>query len=61
MAWHDCFEIWRKAKRAYAWSHLGGKKDEQTRYVAVLEIPPADSAQKAVQIQILKDFSKNDF
>jgi hypothetical protein len=25
------------------------------RFVAVLEIPPVDSAQKAVQVQILKD------
>jgi hypothetical protein len=44
-----------KAKRAYAWSHLDGTKDEQTRSVAVLEIPPVDSAQKAVQVQIVKN------
>ena len=44
-----------KAKRAYAWAHLDGADDERTRYVAVLEIPPVDSAQKAVQIQIVKD------
>lgn len=44
-----------KAKRAYAWSHLDGPKDERTRFVAVLEIPPVDSAQKAVQVQIVKD------
>ena len=44
-----------KAKRAYAWSHLDGKNDERTRFVAVLEIPPVDSAQKAVQVQIVKD------
>jgi hypothetical protein len=44
-----------KAKRAYAWGHLDGAKDEQTRFVAVLEIPPVDSAQKAVQVQIVKD------
>jgi len=45
-----------KAKRCYAWSHLDGAKDERTRFVAVLEIPPVDSAQKAVQVQIVKDF-----
>jgi hypothetical protein len=44
-----------KAKRAYAWSHLDGKHDERERFVAVLEIPPVDSAQKAVQVQIVKD------
>ena len=44
-----------KAKRCYAWSHLDGAKDERTRFVAVLEIPPVDSAQKAVQVQIVKD------
>lgn len=44
-----------KAKRCYAWSHLDGKNDERTRFVAVLEIPPVDSAQKAVQVQIVSD------
>jgi hypothetical protein len=44
-----------KAKRCYAWSHLDGAKDERTRFVTVLEIPPVDSAQKAVQVQIVND------
>lgn len=44
-----------KAKRAYAWSHIHGAKDDQERFVAVLEIPPVDSALKAVQVQIVKD------
>ena len=44
-----------KAKRAYAWSHLDGAKDDKERFVAVLEIPPVDSAQRAVQVQIVKD------
>ena len=44
-----------KAKRAYAWSHLDGEKDERTRFVAVLEIPPVESAETAVRVQILKD------
>lgn len=43
-----------KAKRAYAWSHLDAKNDERTRFVAVLEIPPVDSAKRAVQVQIVK-------
>ncbi len=44
-----------KAKRAYAWSHLDGPNDERERFVAVLEIPPVDSAKRAVQVQIVKD------
>jgi hypothetical protein len=44
-----------KAKRAYAWSHLDGAKDERTRFVAVLEIPPVVSAETAVRVQIVKD------
>lgn len=39
----------------YAWSHLDGAKDERTRFVAALEIPPVVSAQTAVQVQIVKD------
>ena len=44
-----------KAKRAYAWSHLDGAKDERTRFVAVLEIPPVVSAETAGRVQIVKD------
>jgi hypothetical protein len=44
-----------KAKRAYAWSHLDGEHDERTRFVAVLEIPPVESAETAVRVQIVKD------
>ena len=44
-----------KAKRAYASSHLDGDKDERTRFVAVLEIPPVVSAETAVRVQIVKD------
>jgi hypothetical protein len=36
-----------KAKRCYAWSHLEGQRDERTRFFAVLELPPVDSARKA--------------
>lgn len=38
-----------KAKRCYAWSHPEGK---ETRFVAVLEIPPVDSPRAAVQAAI---------
>jgi hypothetical protein len=45
-----------KSKRAYAWSHREGKNDEGQRFVAVLEIPPVDSAVTAVRVQVVKDF-----
>ena len=44
-----------KAKRAYAWSHLDGLKDEKQRFVAVLEIPPVESAVTAVRASIMAD------
>jgi hypothetical protein len=48
-----------KAKRAYAWSHVDGPNDERERFVAVLEIPPVDSANRAVQVQIVKDVKRS--
>lgn len=44
-----------KAKRCYAWSHLTGQSDEGKRYVAVLELPPVDSAETAVRAAILQE------
>ena len=44
-----------EAKRCYAWSHFDGRNHERTRYVAVLEIPPVESAETAVRFQIAKD------
>jgi hypothetical protein len=44
-----------KAKRCYGWSHIHGEKDDKERFVAALEIPPVDSALKAVEVQIVKD------
>jgi hypothetical protein len=38
-----------KAKRAYGWAY---QDDEETRYVAVLELPPVDSANTAVRAAI---------
>jgi uncharacterized membrane-anchored protein len=40
---------------AYACNHLDGAKDERTRFVAVLEIPPVESDETAVRVQIVKD------
>ena len=44
-----------KAKRAYAWSHCDGKDDQDERFVAVLEIPPVESAQTAVKVAIVAE------
>ena len=48
-----------KAKRAYGWSHRDGKHDETERFVAVLEIPPVESALTAVRVSIVADGKKN--
>ena len=61
--WHGDVEVFDlighpKAKRCYAWSHLDKPDDSEERFVAVLEIPPVDSAQRAVQVQIVKDAKK---
>ncbi len=47
-----------KATRCYAWSHLDGLKDERTRFVTVLEIPPVKDAKTAVQASIMADAKK---
>jgi hypothetical protein len=47
-----------KAKRAYAWSHREGQNDEGERFVAVLEIPPVESAVTAVRASIMADAKK---
>ena len=44
-----------KAKRCYGWSHKEGANDAGGRLVAVLELPPVDSPQMAVQVQIAND------
>lgn len=47
-----------KAKRAYAWAHLTNESDQSKRYVAVLELPPVDSAQSAVKAAIVEEAKK---
>jgi len=42
------------AKRCYAWSHDTDKTEK--RFVAVLELPPVDSAQSAVKAAIVEEF-----
>jgi hypothetical protein len=41
-----------RATHAYAWSHKAGKQDRETRYVAVLQIPPVTSPETAVRAAI---------
>ncbi|MBC7932758.1 MAG: hypothetical protein H7Z38_19525 [Rubrivivax sp.] len=45
-----------KARRCYAWSH---ETDGERRYVAVLELPPVDSAQTAVRAAIVEEVRNN--
>lgn len=47
-----------KAKRAYGWSHKEGKDDKGERFVAVLEIPPVESALTAVRVSLVKQIRK---
>lgn len=44
-----------KAKRAYGWAYHDGK---ETRYVAVLELPPVDSPNAAVRAAIASGAQK---
>jgi hypothetical protein len=47
-----------RAKRAYAWSHPEGGGDKGERFVAVLEVPPVNSAITAVWASIVADSKK---
>jgi hypothetical protein len=54
-AWRGTVEVFdlmghNKAKRAYAWQYEDD--DKKTKTVAVLDIPPVDSPQTAVQVAI---------
>ena len=59
-AWQGVVEVFDllghpKAKRCYAWSHAAGSADRDTRFVAVLELPPIDSPLTAVQAAIVSE------
>jgi hypothetical protein len=63
MAWVGDVEVFAltghpKAKICYAWNHREGKKDQNERFVAVLEIPPVNSPQTAVRASIVSDSKK---
>lgn len=54
IAWEGMVEVFDlvghpEAKRAYAWTYGDG---DQNKTVAVLELPPVDSAQSAVKVAI---------
>jgi hypothetical protein len=62
-AWKGFVEVFTltghpKAKKAYGWSHPEGPKDQDERFVTVLEIPPVDSAQTAVKVAIAAEARK---
>ena len=48
-----------QAKRAYAWSNTRG--DQNTRYIVVLEIPPVNSPETAVQAAIAAEIVNGSF
>jgi hypothetical protein len=59
-AWEGTVEVFDlqghpKAKRAYGWAYHDGA---ETRFVAVLEIPPVDSANTAVRLAIAQKAQK---
>lgn len=54
VAWDGVVETFEltghpRAKRCYSWSYV---ENDEPQYVTVLEIPPVDSAQVAVQVAI---------
>jgi hypothetical protein len=60
MVWQGIVEVFSlrghpKAKRAYAWSHVAGKNDDDERFVTVLELPPVISAATAVKVAIASE------
>jgi hypothetical protein len=60
IVWEGAVEVFNlkghaKAKRAYGWAYKDG---EENRFVAVLEIPPVDSANTAVRLAIAQKAQK---
>lgn len=44
-----------KAKQCYAWGHRASEKDNKSRYVVVLKLPPVDSSAAAVKASVVAD------
>jgi hypothetical protein len=60
IVWQGLVEVFAlqghpKAKRAYAWSHVHGKKDDDERFITVLELPPVVSPETAVKVAIASE------
>jgi hypothetical protein len=47
-----------KARRAFAWAQPKGRQGREDRVVTILEIPPVDSAEKAVNIAVAEEGKK---
>ena len=47
-----------QANIAYGWSHASGKDDSDERFVAVLQISPADSPVNAVRVSVVKEIKR---
>jgi hypothetical protein len=63
-AWEGVVEVFEikghpKASRVYAWSHLDKEDDSDERFVAVLGVPPVDSALRAVHVSIAADATRS--
>lgn len=43
------------AARCYSWAHAEGEDDKGKRFVAVLDLPPIESAQTAVRAAIVDE------
>lgn len=61
VAWEGEVEVFAldghpKAKKCYAWQY---RDKDETKTVTVLEIPPVDSPQTAVQVAIANEARKN--
>jgi hypothetical protein len=46
------------AARCYAWSHQDGPDDQDERFVAALELPPATDPQTAVKVAVAAEIRK---
>jgi hypothetical protein len=49
-----------KASRVYAWSHETGDADNPRQHITVLQIPPAVTPQRAVQVAIAGMFREQE-
>lgn len=49
-----------KASRVYAWSHETGDSDDPRQHITVLQIPPATTPLRAVQVAIAGMFREQE-